>query len=64
MKIKWMELTKDDPIFRQDFIISNQSYKHSENQKSNTKLKKKKVKKNLAKKSMKNKKKRELNAPL
>ena len=56
MKIKWMELTEDDPIFRQDFIISNQSYKHPENQKSNTKLKKKKVKKTLAKRSMKNKK--------
>ena len=37
MKIKWEELTEDDPIFRQGFIISNPSLRHGKNQKSDIK---------------------------
>ena len=40
MKIKWVELTEDDPIFRQGFIISNPSLSHGKNQKSDIKQRK------------------------
>ena len=40
MKVKWVELTEDDPIFRQGFIISNPSLSHGKNQKSDIKQRK------------------------
>ena len=39
-KVKWVELTEDDPIFRQGFIISNPSLSHGKNQKSDIKRRK------------------------
>ena len=39
-KVKWVELTEDDPIFRHGFIISNQSFGQGKNQKSDFKNKK------------------------
>ena len=40
MKVKLVELTEDDPIFSHGFILSNQSYRQSESQKSELKQKK------------------------
>ena len=30
MKVKWVELTEDDPMFRQGFILSNQGSRQIE----------------------------------
>ena len=40
MKVKWVELTEDDPIFRQGFILSKQGSRQIEKQKSELKQKK------------------------
>ena len=56
MKIKWEELTEDDPIFRQGFIISNPSFSHGKNQKSDIKRRKAGPKKNHLSPSIINKK--------
>ena len=40
MKVKWVELTEDDPIFRRGFILSNQRSRQIEKQKSELKHKK------------------------
>ena len=37
MKVKWVELTEDDPIFRQGFILTNQGSWKIEKQKSELK---------------------------
>ena len=46
MRVKRVELTEDDPIFQQGIIISNQSHRQAENQKSEFKRNKPEVKKN------------------
>ena len=40
MKVKWVELTEDDPIFRDSFLISNQGFRQIDKQKSERKHKK------------------------
>ena len=40
MKIKWVELTEDDPLFKQGFIISNQINRLAQTKKNEIKHKK------------------------
>ena len=40
MKVKWVELTEDDPIFRHGFILSNLGSRQLEKQRSELKHKK------------------------
>ena len=49
MKVKWVELTEDDPMFRQGFIFSNIGSRQLEKQKSELKHKKSAPKKKSSK---------------
>lgn len=55
-KVKWVELTEDDPIFRQGFIISNQSFGQGKNKRVISKTRKQDLKINHLSPSIVNKK--------